>query len=57
VGILPLFLAQGREELIPISAPLDDCQTDLWLLTHSESRHLRRVSTVFAHLSQAILLE
>lgn len=57
VGILPVFLAQGREDLIPIGDPLDDCQTDLWLLTHSESRHLRRVSTVFAHLAQAILLE
>ena len=37
--------------------PLEDCQTDLWLLTHPESRHLRRVSTVFAHLSRELLLD
>lgn len=29
VGLLPLFLAE----------PLEECATDLWVLTHSESRH------------------
>lgn len=57
VGILPVFLARGREDIIPITDTLDEGKTDLWLLTHSESRHLRRVSTVFTHLSRAILLE
>lgn len=57
VGILPVFLARGREDIIPITDSLDEGKTDLWLLTHSESRHLRRVSTVFTHLSRAILLE
>lgn len=57
VGILPVFLAHGREDIIPITDTLYEGKTDLWLLTHSESRHLRRVSTVFAHLSRAISLE
>jgi DNA-binding transcriptional LysR family regulator len=57
VGILPVFLAHGQEDIIPITDTLDEGKTDLWLLTHSESRHLRRVSTVFAHLSRAILVE
>lgn len=56
VGILPLFLAQGRAGLQQISAPLDEAQTELWLLTHTESRHLRRVSAVFGHLSRTITL-
>ena len=56
VGIVPLFLAQGRRDLVQLTEPLDECETELWLLTHPESRHLRRVSAVYAHLAQAIAL-
>jgi DNA-binding transcriptional LysR family regulator len=57
IGILPQFLAKGRAGLHQISGPLDEAQTELWLLAHTESRHLRRVSAVFSHLSHAIALE
>lgn len=50
VGILPIFLARDRPDLVQLTDLLDDGQTDLWVLTHRESRHLRRVSTVFKHL-------
>lgn len=56
VGLLPIFLAQGRDELRALTAPLDECQTELWLLAHPESRHLRRVSTVYGHLSRRMAL-
>ena len=56
VGLLPIFLAQGHDELRALSAPLDECQTELWLLAHPESRHLRRVSAVFGHLAQQMAL-
>jgi DNA-binding transcriptional LysR family regulator len=56
VGIVPLFLAEDRKDVVRLSEPLDECETDLWLLTHTESRHLRRVSEVYAHLSQTLLL-
>ena len=56
VGVLPLFLVKERPELIQLSGALDESQTELWLLTHPESRHLRRVSTVFKHLSQHMVL-
>jgi DNA-binding transcriptional LysR family regulator len=56
VGVLPLFLAQPRKDLIALTGILDECQTELWLLTHPESRHLRRVSAVFRHLSEQITL-
>jgi len=56
VGILPLFLAQGRKGLVQITDELEDCRTELWLLTHAESRHLRRVSTVYGHLAQTLSL-
>jgi DNA-binding transcriptional LysR family regulator len=56
VGILPLFLAESRKDLRRLSEPLEDAETGLWLLTHPEARHLRRISAVYAHLSQAIVL-
>ncbi len=57
IGILPLFLAQRRGDLAQLTEVLDECQTELWLLTHAESKHLRRVAAVFSHLSQNLLLE
>ena len=35
---------------------LDECETDLWLLTHPESRHLGRIGAVYSHLAQAMRL-
>jgi DNA-binding transcriptional LysR family regulator len=54
VGIVPLFLADGRSDVVRLTEPLEECETELWLLTHPESRHLRRVGAVFAHLAQAM---
>lgn len=54
VGVLPTFIARGREDLLQLTDVIDDCQTELWVLTHQESRHLRRVSTVFKHLSSTL---
>ena len=57
IGILPLFLANRRTDLVQLTEVLDECQTELWLLTHIESKHLRRVAAVFSHLSQTLLLD
>lgn len=54
VGIVPLFLAEGRSDVVRLTEPLDECETELWLLTHPESRHLRRVGAVYAHLAQVM---
>ncbi len=56
VGIAPLFLAEGRKDVVRLGDPLDDAQTPLWLLTHPESRHLRRVGTVYSHLAEVLRL-
>jgi DNA-binding transcriptional LysR family regulator len=56
VGILPVFLARGRADLAALSDVIDECQTELWLLTHPESRHLRRVAAVYGHLAAAVSL-
>jgi DNA-binding transcriptional LysR family regulator len=56
VGVLPLFLAGGRPELVALTEPLADAESQLWLLTHPESRHLRRIATVATHLAQSVRL-
>ena len=56
VGVLPIFLAQRRSDLRPLTGSLAECETELWLLTHPESRHLRRIAAVYGHLAQAVQL-
>jgi DNA-binding transcriptional LysR family regulator len=57
VGVVPLFLAQQMPGLVQVGETLEEGQTELWLLTHPQSRHLRRVSTVYAHLGEHMRLE
>ncbi len=57
VGVVPLFLANRQEKLMQMTEELPECETELWLLTHTESRHLRRINTVFAHLANNIVLK
>jgi len=56
VGVFPMFLARGRTDLRQLTDVIEACQTDLWLLTHAESRHLRRVATVYTHLGRTLSL-
>jgi DNA-binding transcriptional LysR family regulator len=56
VGLLPVFLGQSRGDLVQLTEVIDECQTELWLLTHPESRHLRRVSAVYGHLARELAL-
>jgi DNA-binding transcriptional LysR family regulator len=56
VGVLPLFLAEPRPELRRLTEPLDEAETDLWLLAHPETRHLQRVHTVYSHLAETLAL-
>jgi len=56
VGVLPLFLAAERPDVVALTEPLESAATDLWLLAHPESRHLRRVAAVYAHLAGTLRL-
>ncbi|MBC7435963.1 MAG: LysR family transcriptional regulator [Bdellovibrionales bacterium] len=56
VGIVPIFLAEGRSDIVALTEPLEEAETELWLLTHPEARHLRRVSTVYSFLAQTLKL-
>ncbi len=56
VGIVPLFMLQAEPRLVALSEPLEGCESQLWLLAHPESRHLRRIATVYGHFAQQIRL-
>jgi DNA-binding transcriptional LysR family regulator len=50
IGLLPVFLARDRSDVKQLTDVLDECQTELWLLTHADSRHLRRIAAVYSSL-------
>ncbi len=56
VGVLPIFLANTRNDLKLLSETIEESQTELWLLTHTDARHLRRVSAVYSFISQELNL-
>jgi len=56
IGLVPVFLARVRSDLAPLTDPIEECETDLWLLTHPEARHLRRVSATYAFLGEHLSL-
>ena len=56
VGIVPLFMLDTEPRLTAISQPLDNCNSQLWLLAHPESRHLRRIAAVYQHFADGIAL-
>ena len=56
VGVFPVFLARDRKDFVQLTGDLADAQTDLWLLAHPESRHLRRVSAAYRHFAQHLHL-
>jgi DNA-binding transcriptional LysR family regulator len=56
IGIVPLFMLDNERELLALSRPLDGCESQMWLLAHPESRHLRRISAVYQHLAAHLRL-
>lgn len=54
IGIVPSFLLQTDPRLASLTGPLDDCESQLWLLAHPESRDLRRIAAVYAALAEGI---
>jgi sulfur transfer protein SufE len=49
-------MLDSEPQLVALSQPLEDCESQLWLLAHPESRHLRRIAIVAAHLADALVL-
>ena len=55
-GVVPLFMLDHEPQLVALGEPLEGCQSELWLLAHPESRHLRRIAVAYQHFSEQIRL-
>jgi DNA-binding transcriptional LysR family regulator len=55
-GVVPLFMLEVEPQLVALGEPLDGCQSELWLLAHPESRHLRRIAAAYQHFAEQIRL-
>jgi DNA-binding transcriptional LysR family regulator len=55
-GAVPLFMLEHEPQLVPLGDPLEGCQSELWLLAHPESRHLRRIAAAYQHLAETVRL-
>lgn len=56
VGAVPVFILPHEPQLVALGGELQDCASELWLLAHPESRHLRRIEAVYRHFAQNIRL-
>jgi DNA-binding transcriptional LysR family regulator len=56
IGVVPLFMLHTERSLVPLTKPLDSCESQLWLLAHPESRHLRRIAAAYQQLADAVRL-
>jgi DNA-binding transcriptional LysR family regulator len=57
IAILSTYKARHDPRLKALTPVLEDCGIDLWVLTHPESRHLRRISAVYSYFAKAIKLD
>lgn len=54
VTLLPEFVAYDMPGLIPLSYPIDELQTPLWLLTHPDLRNSARVRAFMEVVGEAL---
>jgi len=56
VGVAPMFLLKDHPQVRIVDGPLDELQTDLWMLAHPDVRHLHRVKLLFEFLRENLSL-
>jgi DNA-binding transcriptional LysR family regulator len=56
VGVAPYLLMAGQPGLVDLTGHLPEVDVDLWLLTHPDMRHLRRVKAFFDFVRRELIL-
>jgi DNA-binding transcriptional LysR family regulator len=56
IGVAPRFLMAEMPGMVDLSGPLPEIDTELWLLTHPDMRHLRRVKAFFDFVRTNLVL-
>lgn len=54
VGVVPLFLLKDHPQVAIVEGPLQELETDLWILAHPDIRHLQRVKLLFDFLKENV---
>ena len=57
IGAMSTYKAKHDSTLRALTPELENCSVDLWVLTHPDSRHLRRISAVYSFIAKAIRLD
>jgi DNA-binding transcriptional LysR family regulator len=57
VGVVPLVLLKDNPQVEIVEGPLDELETELWVLAHPDARHLQRVKVLFEFLKQNVVLQ
>ena len=54
IGVAPLFLLEGHPGIVNLSGRVPELDTELWMLSHADVRHLRRVKVFFDFLRERL---
>lgn len=57
IGAMSTYKARNDPALRALTPELENCSVDLWVLTHPDSRHLRRIAAVYSYLAKNIRLD
>lgn len=57
IGAMSTYKARHDPTLRALTPELENCSVDLWVLTHPESRHLRRIAAVYGYIAKNIRLD
>lgn len=56
IGAMSTYRAKNDLVLRALTPELENCSVDLWVLTHPDSRHLRRIAAVYSYIAKTIRL-
>ena len=57
IGAMSTYKARTDPTLRALTPELENCSVDLWVLTHPDSRHLRRIAAVYGYIAKTIRLD
>ncbi|WP_284618297.1 LysR family transcriptional regulator [Aquabacterium humicola] len=56
IGVAPRFLLQDQPDIVALTGDEPALDTELWLLTHPDVRHLRRIKVFFDFVRERLVL-
>ena len=57
IGAMSTYKAKHDPSIRALTPELENCSIDVWVLTHPDSRHLRRIAAVYSFIAKTIRLE